>query len=85
MIELIRMVEKHNTLITINYLALGFMNRAASMMTARSAHEDFAYRYAPHYYSSTDTSYYYFFGLFDQWGLLIETNFSLYLPGSGLV
>ena len=50
MIELIRMVEKHNTLITINYLALGFMNRSASMMTARSAHEDFAYRYAPHYF-----------------------------------
>ena len=39
MIELIEMVEKHNTLITINYSALSFSNRAASMMTDRSERE----------------------------------------------
>ena len=42
MIKLIEMVEKHNTLITINYLALGFANQAASTMTARYTREDFA-------------------------------------------
>ena len=41
-IKLIEMVEKHKTLITINYLALGFASRSASLMTARSSHDDFA-------------------------------------------
>ena len=41
MIELIEMVKKYNTLFTINYLALGFANQAASTMTDRSAREDF--------------------------------------------
>ena len=43
MIELIEMVEKHNTLNTINDSSLSFANRAASTMTARYVHEDFAY------------------------------------------
>ena len=34
MIELIEMVEKHNTLIAINYPALGFASQSASTMTS---------------------------------------------------
>ena len=41
-IEIIYIVEKHNTLITTNFSALGFVSRSASLMTARSAREDFA-------------------------------------------
>ena len=40
--ELIEMVEKHSTLITIHYLALSFEIQEASTMTARSSREDFS-------------------------------------------
>ena len=40
-IELIYTVEKHNTLITKHFPDLGFANKTASTMTARSTCEDF--------------------------------------------
>ena len=40
-IGVIRIVEKYNTLITINSPSLGFVNQAASSMTDRSARENF--------------------------------------------
>ena len=43
MIEIIDILEKHNTLITINVLALGFASRAASSMTATFTCYDYHY------------------------------------------